>query len=110
MTGKLTNLHVILIIIEIWIHPFARSQATATQIGYSALDDQVVIRLIVQARAEALSELYDRYSRLVFSLALSSVGDPAFSYKVSPLRKSLPGMETGGTCGGYDNNHTQKGD
>jgi hypothetical protein len=42
-----------------------------TQIGYSAVDDQVVIRLIAQARAEAFSELYDRYSRLVFSLALS---------------------------------------
>jgi hypothetical protein len=110
MTGKLTNLHIILIIIEIWIHPFARSQATVTQIGYSALDDQDAIRLIVQARAEALSELYDRYSGLVFSLALSPVGDPAFSYKVSPLRRSLPRMETRRTCGGYDNNCSQKGD
>jgi RNA polymerase sigma-70 factor (ECF subfamily) len=34
-----------------------------------------LIRLIIQARAEALSELYDRYGRLVFGLALNSVGD-----------------------------------
>jgi hypothetical protein len=84
MTGKLTNLHVILIIIEVWIHLFARSQATVTQVGYSALDDQVVIRLVVQARAEALSEVYDRYSLLVFGLALNSVGDHATAIRFHP--------------------------
>ena len=39
------------------------------------LDDATLIRLIVRADADALSELYDRYSRLVFGLALSTVGD-----------------------------------
>jgi len=33
------------------------------------------MRLIVQKRPEAISALYDRYSRLVFSLALNVVGD-----------------------------------
>jgi RNA polymerase sigma-70 factor (ECF subfamily) len=42
---------------------------------YSSLDDATLIELIAGARAEALSELYDRYSRLVFSLAINSVGD-----------------------------------
>lgn len=42
---------------------------------YTALDDNALIRLIVHRRTEALSELYDRYSRLVFSLALHTVGD-----------------------------------
>ena len=54
-----------------------------SQIDYSALDDQTLIRLIVQARAEALSELYDRYGRLVFSLALNSVGDSATAEEVT---------------------------
>ena len=39
------------------------------------LDDATLIRLIVRADADALSELYDRYSRLIFSLALATVGD-----------------------------------
>ena len=110
MTGELTNLQVSPIIMELWIHPIARSQATMAQIEYSALDDQTLIRLIVQARAEAPSEPYDRHSGLVFSLALSPVGGPAFGYKVSPLRRFLRRMETEGTCGGYDNNSTPRGD
>ena len=50
---------------------------------YSALDDQTLIQLIVQARAEALSELYDRYGRLVFSLAVNSVGDSATAEEIT---------------------------
>ena len=49
----------------------------------SVLDDHTVIQLIVQARAEALSELYDRYGRLVFSLALNSVGDSATAKEIA---------------------------
>jgi len=44
-------------------------------VDYSALDDAILIRLIARAQADALSALYDRYSRLVFSLALNVVGD-----------------------------------
>ena len=41
------------------------------------------MRLIAQARAEALSELYDRYSRLVFSLAFHTLGDAAMAEEVT---------------------------
>ena len=50
---------------------------------YTTLDDETIIRLIAHARTEALSELYDRYSRLVFSLALNSVGDQATAEEVT---------------------------
>jgi RNA polymerase sigma-70 factor (ECF subfamily) len=44
-------------------------------LDYSSLDDEALLRLIVHSRKEALGVLYDRYSRLVFSLALHTVGD-----------------------------------
>ncbi len=50
---------------------------------YSVLDDQTLIGLIIHARAEALSELYDRYGRLVYSLALNSVGNPATAEEIT---------------------------
>ena len=50
---------------------------------YTALDDQTLVALIIQARAEALSELYDRYGRLVYSLALHTVGDRATAEEVT---------------------------
>jgi RNA polymerase sigma-70 factor (ECF subfamily) len=53
------------------------------QLDYSTLDDESLVRLIVQARAEALSELYDRYGRLIFSLALNSVGNPATAEEIT---------------------------
>lgn len=40
-------------------------------------DDASLIRLIAQAQADALNKLYDRYNRLVFSVALAIVGDRA---------------------------------
>lgn len=42
---------------------------------YSTLDDETLIRLIAHAHADALSALYARYNRLVFSLALNVVED-----------------------------------
>jgi RNA polymerase sigma-70 factor (ECF subfamily) len=44
-------------------------------VDYHTLDDEALIRLILHARPEALSELYDRYNRLVFSMAWHAVGD-----------------------------------
>jgi RNA polymerase sigma-70 factor (ECF subfamily) len=44
-------------------------------LDYASLEDEALIRLIANSRSEALSVLYDRYSRLVFSLAFNSVGD-----------------------------------
>jgi RNA polymerase sigma-70 factor (ECF subfamily) len=50
---------------------------------YRPLDDATLIRLIARADADALSELYDRYSRLVFSLALHTVGDPGGAEEIT---------------------------
>ena len=51
--------------------------------NYTTLDDEALIRLVARARADALSELYDRYNRLVFSLALNVVGDQATAEEVT---------------------------
>ena len=50
---------------------------------YSILDDEALIRLIMVSKTEALSALYDRYSRLVFSMALHTVGDPATAEEIT---------------------------
>jgi len=52
-------------------------------LDYSTLDDESLIRLVVHARAGALSALYDRYGRLVYSLALNAVGDPAAAEEIT---------------------------
>ena len=51
--------------------------------NYSALDDQTLIRLVARAHADALGELYERYSRLVFSLAWNLVGDQATAEEIT---------------------------
>jgi len=52
-------------------------------VDYKELDDQSLIRLIARSQESALSELYDRYSRLVYSLALNAVGDPATAEEIT---------------------------
>jgi RNA polymerase sigma-70 factor (ECF subfamily) len=52
-------------------------------VDYSTLDDPALIRLIAHARTEALSALYDRYGRLVFSLALHALGDQALAEEIT---------------------------
>ncbi|MGH2351555.1 MAG: sigma-70 family RNA polymerase sigma factor [Chloroflexota bacterium] len=42
---------------------------------YSALDDDTLVRLVVQQDVRALEALYQRYSRPIFSLALKILGD-----------------------------------
>jgi RNA polymerase sigma-70 factor (ECF subfamily) len=54
-----------------------------SRVDYTTLDDESLIRLIMHARTEALSALYDRYGRLVFSLALNSVGDRATAEEIT---------------------------
>ena len=49
---------------------------------YVRYDDEVLIRLIAQGHEEALTQLYDRYNRLVFSLALAIVNDRATAEEV----------------------------
>jgi RNA polymerase sigma-70 factor (ECF subfamily) len=51
-------------------------------VDYTTFDDQALIRLITGGREEALSELYDRYNRLVFSLALNVVRDAATAEEI----------------------------
>lgn len=44
-------------------------------VDYSALDDETLIRLVGRGRPDALNEFYDRYGRLVFSMAFNALGD-----------------------------------
>jgi RNA polymerase sigma-70 factor (ECF subfamily) len=50
---------------------------------YSGLDDQSLLRLIASAKTAALGEFYDRYSRLVYSLALFILNDPESAEEVT---------------------------
>jgi RNA polymerase sigma-70 factor (ECF subfamily) len=42
---------------------------------YALYGDEALIRLIAQSQQQALAQLYDRYNRLIFSLALAIVND-----------------------------------
>jgi RNA polymerase sigma-70 factor, ECF subfamily len=44
-------------------------------VKYSALEDEALIQLVAQRQTEALGELYDRYNRLVYSMAFYLLGD-----------------------------------
>lgn len=46
-----------------------------SSVDYAKHTDEALIRLIVQSQEPALAQLYDRYHRLVFSLALAVVND-----------------------------------
>lgn len=61
----------------------SRFTRSSTILEMSQLDDHVLIRLVAEAHTEALSELYDRYSRLVYSLALHILRDPASAEEVT---------------------------
>jgi RNA polymerase sigma-70 factor, ECF subfamily len=50
---------------------------------YAGYDDERLIRLIAQLRPEALDQLYERYSRLVFGLALMIVGDRSTAEEIT---------------------------
>lgn len=52
-------------------------------VDYSAFDDQTLIEYIVDGQADALSALYDRYSRLVYSLARHITGDDAHAEEIT---------------------------
>jgi RNA polymerase sigma-70 factor (ECF subfamily) len=49
---------------------------------YAKLDDENLIRLIVQSQEQALAQLYERYHRLIFSLALAIVNDGATAEEI----------------------------
>jgi RNA polymerase sigma-70 factor, ECF subfamily len=52
-------------------------------VDYTNLDDTALIRLVMHARVGALEELYQRYNRLVFSVAMHVVGDRATAEEVT---------------------------
>lgn len=46
-------------------------------------DDEGLIRSIIDGQSAALGQLYDRYGRLVFSLAYQVIGDPASAEEIT---------------------------
>lgn len=50
---------------------------------YQKLDDETLLRFITRADEGALGELYDRYSRLVYSMALNSTGDAGLAEEIT---------------------------
>ena len=52
-------------------------------VDYSILDDKRLITAIGLSQAEALDELYQRYHRLVFSLAINIIGDRATAEEIT---------------------------
>lgn len=52
-------------------------------VDYKKADDATLLSQIAQFEENALSELYDRYGRLVYSMALNSVGDPAVAEEIT---------------------------
>ncbi len=51
--------------------------------NYSQLDDVVLLRLIMDAEAKALDELYTRYGRLVYTIAHRVIGDQAMAEEIT---------------------------
>jgi len=52
-------------------------------VDYTVQDDETLIRLVAQEHADALSELYDRYGRLLFSVAYNMVGVHATAEEIT---------------------------
>ena len=50
---------------------------------YSQFDDQTLMRLIAQTQEDALSELYERYNRLVYSMAVNAVGENLLAEEIT---------------------------
>lgn len=50
---------------------------------YTRFNDETLLRLIASSQENALSELYDRYSRLVYSVALNTLADPERAEEVT---------------------------
>jgi RNA polymerase sigma-70 factor (ECF subfamily) len=52
-------------------------------LDYKKFDDEALLRLISHAQEPALGELYDRYHRLVYSLAMNTIGDVALAEEIT---------------------------
>jgi RNA polymerase sigma-70 factor (ECF subfamily) len=54
-----------------------------TGLDYTNIRDEAILELIALSQESALSELYDRYSRLIYSLAFNSLGDQDLAEEVT---------------------------
>jgi RNA polymerase sigma-70 factor (ECF subfamily) len=52
-------------------------------VNYSAQDDFALLKLVTEAHTDALGELYNRYGRLLFSIAFTIIGDRATAEEVT---------------------------
>jgi RNA polymerase sigma-70 factor (ECF subfamily) len=52
-------------------------------VDYTQLDDQTILGLIAHAQEDALSELYERYNRLVYSMAVNAVGEQPLAEEIA---------------------------
>jgi RNA polymerase sigma-70 factor (ECF subfamily) len=52
-------------------------------VDYSKFDDEALLRLVARLQEGALGALYDRYNRLVYSLALNSTGDSGLAEEIT---------------------------
>lgn len=59
-----------------------QQKATSRFVDVRQLDDVQLMALIKEQREEALGELYDRYHRLVFSIAMRVIGNRAFAEEI----------------------------
>jgi len=50
---------------------------------YTRLDDETLLHLIARSQEQAVSELYDRYCRLVYTVALNAIADPARAEEIT---------------------------
>ena len=50
---------------------------------YTLYDDETLIRLIAQSQEQALGQLFDRYHRRIFSVALAIVEDPGTAEEIT---------------------------
>ena len=50
---------------------------------YKKFDDAALLRLIARTQEQALGELYDRYRRLVYSMALNATGDAGLAEEIT---------------------------
>jgi len=52
-------------------------------VDLSHLDDGILLNLIAHAQEDALSELYDRYSTLIYSVAMNALSDQALAEEIT---------------------------
>ena len=50
---------------------------------FNKFDDQTLMKLIAQAQEDALRELYNRYNRLVYSMAVNAVGENSLAEEIT---------------------------